>query len=658
MKALKWTGIVLGGLIALVIVALLVIPMFIDAEEYKPQIEKMVTDSTGRSFRLGGDLNLSLFPWAGMAISDVHLGNPPGFKERDFVSVKSFEVRAKLLSLLSGQVVIKKFVLDGPRIVVIKDKEGKWNWEGLGKGPKTPTKEKAPPGEGGPSQLPIQSLAVSEFLIKNGSVLFIDQTTGMRKEVQDFRLELKDLSLDKPIRVALSATIDKRPLSLTGTVGPVGQDPGKGTMPIDIRMAALEKVNMKIRGSIQNAASKPNFNVELSLAPFSPKKLMADLGEPLPVTPSDPKALNSVALTVKLKGSPKAVSITDGVLDLDNSKITFTANAQEFEKPKLSFELKVDTIDVDRYLPPEQEEKAISEKKAISSEAKKTNYEPLRRMVLDGNVQIGKLQVKKAKVKDLEMKITARKGLFQLDPFALSIYEGSVNGKAIYDVRKDTPKQTANINAKGIQINPLLKDMFQKDFLEGYFLTELQINMEGKDASEMKRTLNGKGELVFTDGALKGINLTDMAYNVKSAFGAAEEGSPKARTDFSEIRIPFTATNGVVQISEANMVTPLMRLVATGKANLVQESIDFKVVPKGVATLKGKGDTKERSGIMVPILVSGTFKSPKFRPDLEGIAKQQLEKRLEDVLKDKKGEDSSSSEGMVKDLMKKLPFGK
>jgi AsmA protein len=77
-----------------------------------------------------------------------------------------------------------------------------------------------------------------------------------------------------------------------------------------------------------------------------------------------------------------------------------------------------------------------------------------------------------------------------------------------------------------------------------------------------------------------------------------------------------------------------------------------------VATLKGKGDTKERSGIMVPILVSGTFKSPKFRPDLEGIAKQQLEKRLEDVLKDKKGEDSSSSEGMVKDLMKKLPFGK
>lgn len=104
-------------------------------------------------------------------------------------------------------------------------------------------------------------------------------------------------------------------------------------------------------------------------------------------------------------------------------------------------------------------------------------------------------------------------------------------------------------------------------------------------------------------------------------------------------------------------MTPLMRLMAKGEVDLVQESLDFRVTPKGVATLKGKGDTQERSGIMAPVLMSGTFSSPKFRPDLKGVAEQQLEKQLEDVLKGKEGEGTSSDE-KLRDLMKKLPLGK
>jgi len=106
------------------------------------------------------------------------------------------------------------------------------------------------------------------------------------------------------------------------------------------------------------------------------------------------------------------------------------------------------------------------------------------------------------------------------------------------------------------------------------------------------------------------------------------------------------------------MVTPLMRLVATGKADLFQETMDFRVEPKGVATLKGKGDVKERTGILVPIVVSGSFASPKFRPDVKEIAKEKLQKQMEGLLKGKKGEEGAPSGDTVKDLIKKLPFGK
>ena len=87
-KAIKWIAIVVGGLIVLVIVGLLIIPSFVDLQKYKPQIEEQVAKSTGRPFTIGGDLDLSLFPWVGVALSDLHLGNPPGFKEKDFVAIK------------------------------------------------------------------------------------------------------------------------------------------------------------------------------------------------------------------------------------------------------------------------------------------------------------------------------------------------------------------------------------------------------------------------------------------------------------------------------------------------------------------------------------------------------------------------------------------
>jgi AsmA protein len=58
----------------------------------------------------------------------------------------------------------------------------------------------------------------------------------------------------------------------------------------------------------------------------------------------------------------------------------------------------------------------------------------------------------------------------------------------------------------------------------------------------------------------------------------------------------------------------------------VDESLDMRVEPKFVSTLVGQGDTKAHSGIMVPVLVTGTFSSPKFQPDLKGIIEKQMEK--------------------------------
>ncbi|MBW2623893.1 MAG: AsmA family protein, partial [Deltaproteobacteria bacterium] len=143
--------------------------------------------------------------------------------------------------------------------------------------------------------------------------------------------------------------------------------------------------------------------------------------------------------------------------------------------------------------------------------------------------------------------------------------------------------------------------------------------------------LNGRGDLSITDGAIKGIDLASMVRNVKTAFGLEQKGGARPRTDFSELAIPFTLTNGVFNTPGISLMSPLLRVVGKGDADLVKETLDFRVQPKVVATIKGQGDTMKRSGIMVPILVSGTFSDPKFRPDLKGLITQDLGKKLPGV---------------------------
>jgi AsmA protein len=631
MKALKWLLVIGGGLIALVIAALLLIPLFVDVNKYKPEIEKQVSNATGRPFAIKGDLDLSLFPWAGVSFSDLHLGSSPGFTEKDFLFVKSFDVRMKLLPLLSKDIQVQRFVIEGPRIVLEKNKNGRGNWEGLGKPEEKGSPKTVPqPGPKEPVEgLPLKSLVVGEFAVRNGSVLYVDHGLGSRKELSDLTLELKDVSLDRPVRFLLSAVMNKMPLSVEGLVGPVGKDPGKGRLPLDVSVKAFKEMTMNLKGNLQDVAAGPQFDLALAMEPFSPRKVFDAMGTPFPVATADPKALGRVSLKSKIAGSAQKVSLSDGVLELDESKLIFSAAAKDFSKPDLAFDLNLDKIDLDRYLPPPtppSEKKEVGAKEGKAGEPKKTDYTPLRKMVLDGKVRVGSLMAKGLKMQDIQLKVAGRNGVIQLDPLLANLYQGTLSAKAAMDVRQDVPRQNMDFHTKGVQSGPLLRDLLKKDFLDGAADAEASISMAGDEPERIKKTLNGKGQVLFKDGAIKGIDLAGMVRNVGSAFGLGQQGTEKPRTDFSELNAPFTITEGIVDTPGTTLASPLLRVMATGKANLVNETLDFRVEPKFVGTLKGQGDTKDRGGITVPVLVKGTFSAPSFQPDLKGM----LEKRLQD----------------------------
>ena len=666
-KVIKWVLLITATLIMLCFIALLIVPRFIDVQKYKPVIQEKVSEATGRPFTLGGDLRLSLFPWAGLAFSDLRLGAPPGFKEKDFISVESFEFQVKLLPLLFKDIQVKRFVLVGPRIVLEKSKDGKANWEGLGKAgteaaAKPETRKKGPKEKGG-GDIPIESLAVETFTIKDGDILFIDHGRGERRQLKELSLNLDGISLEQPISMSLSGLVDDKPFSLKGKIGPLGKKPGEGTVDLDLSASVFETVTAKVRGRVTDAATSLAYDLDVQVEPFSPRKLATAFGQPLPLTPADPNVLKRLSLKSSLQGSAQTLKVEDGVLELDDSKLRLSTLIKEFSKPNVTFELDLDQIDLDRYLPASQNEPAKSGD-ASTQPAKKTDYTPLRKLVIDGKVHIGKLKVKNARVQDIDLKIKGRNGVLNLDPLNMKLYQGTVKSKTTLDVRRNTPATKFNLQMSGVEVRPLLKDLQNKDFLEGNSQAQLALSMRGDSPEKIKQTLSGKGEFSINDGAIVGVDLASMARNIKAAFGQEVRGGERPRTDFAELSAPFTLTNGLFNTTNTKLKNPFLRLKAKGKANLVTETLDFRVKPKFVATMEGQGSDMSRSGVAVPVIVTGTFSSPKFRPDVEAIMKKSLEKELTgDVGKilpyqDKKEDESTSVEKKARDLIKGLPFGK
>ncbi len=647
-KLIKWIAILTGLLMVMVVAAVFLMPMLVDVQSYKPQIEKKVSEITGRPFTLAGELNLSVFPWVAISLSDLSLGNPEGYQATNFIKIKSFKARVKLLPLLSNEIEVKQFILDGPEIYLERRSDGQANWMGIGK---KSTKQKKPgdtdnkdkqPTDDAPGELPIKSLIVGEFAITNGHIHLNDQRTQVTKEFSAINLHLSDISLDRPIGIAFDAMVENKPVALQGTVGPIGKEPGKDTLHFNLTADALNQLRAELKGSLIAPATKPEIDLSIHVAPFSPKQLFTTLEQDFPIKTIDPDVLNKVGVTLKVKGSPTAVSLSNGLLILDDSQLKFMAVVQKLNKPDINFKIDLDQINLDRYLPPptgnktklgEAADKAKGGSgQAVAAKKKEINYEPLRQLVINGELKIDKLIAHGAKIADISLKLEGHDGIFTLDPCSLNLYDGSISTVAAVNVQGKSPKTNITLQSKNIQVGPLLRDSANKDILEGAVETKVSLRLEGDEPNKIKRTLNGKGELFFRDGAVVGIDVAGMVRNIKASFAGEEQTLQKPRTDFAELQVPFTLTNGLFKTTNTKLASPLLRLSMSGNADLVKETLNFKLKPKVVGTLKGQGDAEARSGIMVPVIVDGTFKSPQFHPDLEGMISN-LAPTQEDIIK-------------------------
>jgi AsmA protein len=189
MRAAKWILIAIVALVALLVAGAFVLTQVVDANRYKPEIERAVAEATGRPLKLDGDIELSFFPWIALKAGAGSLGNPAGFDGEPLLWWSEARVAAKLMPLLRDQLVIDRVTLTGAKVSLRRLADGRANWDGWGE-------QKASDGAPANNILNIAGVTVTE-----GSLNFRDDASGLTAELREWELETSAIRSGEPVDV-------------------------------------------------------------------------------------------------------------------------------------------------------------------------------------------------------------------------------------------------------------------------------------------------------------------------------------------------------------------------------------------------------------------------------------------------------------------------
>ncbi len=224
-KKLKIVLSVAGILLALLIGAAIALPMLIDPNDYRDTIAKAVEKNTGRSFKLG-QIELKVFPWIKLRVSDAELGNAPGFGDAPFARVGTVDVGARLMPLLlDRRLEVSTVTLSGLLLNLEKRADGVDNWSDLAGSGDSETEAADAGAEAGGGFDP-QGLDIAGVLVEDATLRYTDAQAPLSVVVSNLRLETGALSAGKPMDVdtALELSLDdpglKAALALSARVIP------------------------------------------------------------------------------------------------------------------------------------------------------------------------------------------------------------------------------------------------------------------------------------------------------------------------------------------------------------------------------------------------------------------------------------------------------
>ena len=224
---LKWTLVGLSVLVALLLGALLALPLLLDTPAVQAYASQAASHALGRPVKFNA-LSISALPLPTVKLRGLQVAEDPSFGPGPFVTVAEGRMRIRIRPLLQGRVELADLTLEEPRIHVIEDAAGRLNVSTLGAaGAPAPT---GPPrvGSGRPGVAAAGGLLLSRVRIVKGAIDY--QKAGAKSA--EFTLDAIDVTVTQggageALRVSGSAQGQPGNVKLTIAEGTVSAPPGR-----------------------------------------------------------------------------------------------------------------------------------------------------------------------------------------------------------------------------------------------------------------------------------------------------------------------------------------------------------------------------------------------------------------------------------------------
>ena len=692
---------IFAALILLLLIVGISLPFIIDPNQYKGQIISRVKQETGRELAIPGEIKLSVFPWLGVQLGEVTLGNAAGFGEQPMVRIQQMDVRVKLLPLFKKEVQIDHVTLDGLALDLQRNARGQTNWDDL-VSQETPTKPKVKKEAAQPRGAVLAALAVDGLSLTNSRLDWSDAQAGQHYTLSEIAMSLGAVAFDKAFPLKASLNFSSRQPEANGklaltteiTVAASLQQVSLKNLKLETQLntAALAKplpplttelnsldldlnnetlkakslklaaYNLKLQGDVaaQKILSVPSYQGQLSIAPFSPSETLSQLGIALPAM-ADAKALQHAELLTSFQGTTSQVKLDNLNLKLDDSTLSGNVELPSLGKPAVRYSLTLDTIDADRYLPPTTETQATKAAPGgggATAAATQLPLELLRELDVQGRLKINQLKISNLRSHNIFLPTSAKQGIIRLSPISAELYDGRYQGNIGLNVQQDTPQLSVDETLQTVQIGPLLKDFWGDDKIRGTANLNAKLTARGLDPVAFRKTLNGTARFEFLDGAVKGFNLAQMERDLRARLKGEPVSKEKVplETDFASITGSLTATNGLVQNKDLQAAMPYARAIGAGKAYLVSEELDYTLQVKFTSKAIGQGGQTyaQMDKVPLPIHFRGTFSQPRIEPDYDAVLKALAKERVEEEKQKLEEKAKQKIEKEIGDELKKL----
>ncbi|EUC67912.1 cell envelope biogenesis protein AsmA [Alcanivorax sp. 97CO-5] len=715
-RLLKILLITLFTIIVLLAIAVFVITQVIDPNEFKPEIEKQAQEQANLTLDIQGDLAWQFWPSLGVSLgrTEARIAD----EEALFAALDEASVSVAVLPLLYGQVEMDGITLAGLDVNLVDGPDGA-NWEQIG--PQTPAEDTAKAEEPANAEEDSSSfdipLTIPTVVVSDGKVRYRNTADSTDIVVEHFNLNAQDVNLDEPfplqlslryqdqsdmrvdmnLDTVLSADLDNNhfllnPMKLDANIA------GATTMPVDVHLEQNFEVNLDEDTAsikdllLQAAGTETKGNVEitaltgdmqlsgkLATAPFDANKVLEAIGE-APIETTDSQALSNIALEATLGGEPGSVMASPLTVTLDDSTLRGSAGLASLESGKIVFDLTLDKITLDGYMPPasgETETAAPGGGKTGGtnslSDAELIPVDTLRPLRVDGKLAIGSLNYDGISASDMKFAVTANNGVLKLTQATGNTLGGSFSANGTLNVAGSTPKISATNKISSVQIQPIAQMALDDDLAKGIFSMSGSYSASGNSEKALMNSAKGNIDLSLADATVRGLNLYDtLVGGVNDMLGQfqglaaalipnQESGKlPSALSEDTKIldlKTKARLDKNVAYLDSLNATLSKGELSGNGWMNILNQDFDLKIGMQSPEL----GTSKYLQGTTWPLRCEGNLGGSPAKwcgPDKDGfkdIGKQVAANATKDKLKDKFGieGEGDTTEEILKDAAQK-----